>query len=349
MAKPFGSSGADSYVLWYQNGELHGSIGANLDHIDFPWTPLPNRWYDVAFTFDDCLAHVPKLYIDGSQVATATAATSTTLVYDSQAVLIGADNDGGGNLLLQFDGLIDTVRIWNSAESPTQITANLKGILPAGTCTGMLAQWTFSEETGLTTNDSSGNGNGGSLGGGTAADSPAWNSENAPSVVNHSPIGTSKTVTVLEDAAYVFKATDFGFTDPKDTPANTLLAVKKITTLPALGSLADNGVAVAVGAHVPAADITAGKLKPIPSLRRTAMATYSSFTFQVQDNGGTANGGVDTDPTPRKMSISVTPVNDAPVGTPKTVTTLEDTAYVLKVADFGFSDPKDSPANILLW
>ena len=58
----------------------------------------------------------------------------------------------------------------------------------------------------------------------------------------------------------------------------------------------------------------------------------------MQDEGGTANGGVDTDPTARTMTLDVTSVNDAPTGTSTTVTTLEDTPYVFGVADFGFSD-----------
>ena len=39
---------------------------------------------------------------------------------------------------------------------------------------------------------------------------------------------------------------------------------------------------------------------------------YASFTFQVQDNGGTANGGVDIDQSANTITINVTPVNDAP-------------------------------------
>ena len=65
----------------------------------------------------------------------------------------------------------------------------------------------------------------------------------------------------------------------------------------------------------------------------------------MQDNGGTANGGVDLDPTPNTITVNVTSVNDAPAGTDNTVTTLEDTAYVFTAADFGFTDPNDSPAN----
>src|SRR5262249_33199552 len=50
--------------------------------------------------------------------------------------------------------------------------------------------------------------------------------------VNDAPSGADKTVTTNEDTAYTFAASDFGFSDPNDSPPNTLLAVK-ITTLPA--------------------------------------------------------------------------------------------------------------------
>ena len=48
------------------------------------------------------------------------------------------------------------------------------------------------------------------------------------------------------------------------------------------------------------------------------------------------------------MTVAVTPVNDAPKGTGKTVTMLEDGTYVFAVADFGFRDTSDTPANALL-
>ena len=72
-------------------------------------------------------------------------------------------------------------------------------------------------------------------------------------------------------------------------------------------------------------------------------AGYASFTFQVQDDGGTANGGVDLDPTANTMTIDVTAVNDAPAGTNNTVTTLEDAPYIFATADFGFTDPPTRP------
>ncbi len=42
-----------------------------------------------------------------------------------------------------------------------------------------------------------------------------------------------------------------------------------------------------------AADVAAGNLVFTPAAS-THGAGYASFTFQVQDDGGTANGGVDT-------------------------------------------------------
>lgn len=188
--------------------------------------------------------------------------------------------------------------------------------------------------------------NGGTANGGIDTDPTARTMTIAVTSVNDAPSGTAKTVTTFEDVAYVFKATDFGFTDPNDVPANTLLAVK-ISTLPTAGTVTNNGFAVAIGTKVSAADIAAGKLKFVPGANKSGVA-YSSFTFQVQDNGGTTNGGIDTDATARKMTINVTAVNDAPVGSAKTVTMLEDTAYVFKVTDFGFTDPIDVPANAFL-
>ena len=56
-------------------------------------------------------------------------------------------------------------------------------------------------------------------------------------------------------------------------------------------------------------------------------APYATFTFQVRDDGGTANSGVDLDPTPNTMTVNVTSVNDAPSGANNTVTTNEDMAH----------------------
>src|SRR5207248_2140851 len=102
---------------------------------------------------------------------------------------------------------------------------------------------------------------------------------NDVTAVNDAPAGTDNTVTTLEDTAKVFTAADFGFTDPNDSPANALAAVK-ITTLPSAGSLTDNGIAVTAGQLVSVADINAGKLVFTPAANANG-AGYASFTFQV--------------------------------------------------------------------
>jgi hypothetical protein len=137
--------------------------------------------------------------------------------------------------------------------------------------------------------------------------------------MNDAPQGADKPVTTLEDTDYVFSVADFGFGDPSDTPANQLLAIK-VGTLPVAGALTANGVAVTAGQSVSAADIAASKVHFTPTANVNG-AGYASFTFQVQDDGGTANGGVDLDPTPRTVTIDVTAVDDAPVITLNTGTT----------------------------
>jgi hypothetical protein len=124
--------------------------------------------------------------------------------------------------------------------------------------------------------------------------------------VNDPPVGADNTVTTNEDTAYTFTAVDFGFSDPNDSPPNTFLAVK-ITTLPASGTLTNNNVAVNAGDFIPVANINGGLLKFTPVANEFG-TPYTSFTFQVQDNGG----GTDLDPTPNTMTINVTAINDPP-------------------------------------
>src|SRR5206468_3258735 len=166
--------------------------------------------------------------------------------------------------------------------------------------------------------------------------------------VNDAPAGTNNTITTLEDTAHTFTAAEFGFSDANDSPANALAAVE-ITTIPsgASGTLTDNGVAVTAGQFVSVADINAGLLVFTPATNANG-SPEASFTFQVQDDGGTANGGVNLDQSANTMTVNVTPVNDAPAGADKTVTTLEDTAYTFSASDFGFTDANDSPADSLL-
>src|SRR5437588_812695 len=67
------------------------------------------------------------------------------------------------------------------------------------------------------------------------------------------------------------------------------------------------------------------------------------FTFRVQDDGGTANGGVDIDPVARAFGFNIIPVNDAPQGMNNAKTIQEDTPFTFSTADFAFTDANDAP------
>ncbi|KAF5300732.1 hypothetical protein FQA39_LY19124 [Lamprigera yunnana] len=109
--------------------------------------------------------------------------------------------------------------------------------------------------------------------------------------VNDAPAGTNQSgITVAEFAAYTFSAADFGFTDPVDAAnasgTNALLAVR-ISSLPTSGTLKLAGAAVTAGQTIALASIP--QLTWTPTLGTTGTAA-ASFSFQLQDDGGTANG-----------------------------------------------------------
>ena len=158
--------------------------------------------------------------------------------------------------------------------------------------------------------------------------------------INHAPSGADGIALAFEDTTYVFSGSEFGFSDSGDSPPNQFLAVK-ISSVLLAGSFLLNGNVVSAGTFISASEIAAGHLTFAASQNENG-GSYASLTFQVQDDGGTAGGGVDLDPTPNTLSINVGRVNDAPEGTDHLVATNEDTPYVFAGADFGLTDPVDA-------
>ena len=143
-------------------------------------------------------------------------------------------------------------------------------------------------------------------------------------LVNDAPAGADALITVLEDGSKTFAATDFGFTDASDTPANALSAVI-ITTVPTSGTLKLNGTDVAVGQVIAAVDL--GSLVYAPAANANG-AGYATIGFKVQDDGSASNGGVDTSTTANTLTINVTTVNDQPGTVALSYTGLEDNGGV---------------------
>ena len=117
-----------------------------------------------------------------------------------------------------------------------------------------------------------------------------------------------------------------------------------MTTLPAAGTVRLNGTAVTAGQYVSAANIGSGLLVFHPAANGNG-TPYTSFTFQVQDNGGTANGGTDLDASPNTLTFNVTAVNDSPVSTiPGSQSTTLNTARVFSTANSNALSVGDSDA-----
>jgi hypothetical protein len=92
--------------------------------------------------------------------------------------------------------------------------------------------------------------------------------------------------------------------------------------------LALSGTPVTAGQVVPAASIGSLTWAPVANSNGVALA---SFTFQVQDDGGTANGGIDLDSSPNTITLDVTPVNDPPVAVDDSYLTGQDTPVTLSL------------------
>lgn len=119
--------------------------------------------------------------------------------------------------------------------------------------------------------------------------------------INSAPTGADATFIVNESSTFTFSAANFGFSDMNDMLLHNFLGVY-IDTLPGAGVLLLNGNAVTAGQFIAVADI--------PNLTYTAPAytfgmTMPTFNFRVKDDGGTANGGIDTDPIANTITFNI--------------------------------------------
>jgi hypothetical protein len=205
--------------------------------------------------------------------------------------------------------------------------------------------WTPAENTsgdGLATVSFTVKDDGGTANGGADQDQSANTITFNVGHVNRAPTGADATLTILEDHSYIFAASDFGFSDGSDeTVINTLHKVI-ITGFEVSGTLTLDGAEVTAGQVINATDLEKLVYTPLADGHGTGGLTLQ---FKVVDNGGTANGGVDTDPTANILTIDVTSVDDAPTGADARLTIDVADTYTFSTADFGFSDRDDNPAN----
>jgi VCBS repeat-containing protein len=151
---------------------------------------------------------------------------------------------------------------------------------------------------------------------GAAGSGPAFTSLDVTEV-SDSPSGADKVITLIEDSgAYVFTVADFGFSDV-DGDNFTFFGVNSVPFPGTLlldpdGAGPQPGAPVSSGQFIQAFQIANGQLTYIPAANGSG-ASYSNLSFQVFDDGSTANGGSNFDQSSNKITFNITPVNDAPI------------------------------------
>src|SRR5262249_54533754 len=104
-----------------------------------------------------------------------------------------------------------------------------------------------------------------------------------------------------------------------------------ITTLPPAseGTLLLSGVPVTAGQTIAVGNIPNLTFQPAANVNGLGIG---GFTFQVVDDGGTANGGQDPDQSRNPFAFNIAPVNDPPVDGDETNTVIEDTTLTVPAA-----------------
>jgi predicted Fe-Mo cluster-binding NifX family protein len=146
--------------------------------------------------------------------------------------------------------------------------------------------------------------------------------------VADAPVTTDKTLSLAEDGALTFAASDFAFSDADGDTFDSIV----ITTLPGSGSLTLNGAAVTASDVIAKADI--GKLVWTPDADANGSG-LDQLHFKVTDSTGRSSST-------QTITFDVSAVNDAPASADNTVTLDEDTSYTFARSDFAFSDVEDN-------
>ena len=131
--------------------------------------------------------------------------------------------------------------------------------------------------------------------------------------VNDAPTAADKVITINEDTPYTVTVADLGFADATDAPSPNSLLNLLVVAIPnaSEGVFTLNGAALVVNGAISAADIAAGKLIYTPAANKNGNG-LGTFSFKVQDNGGTANGGDNTSADTYTLSFDIAPVDDVP-------------------------------------
>ncbi len=131
--KTLGAGDQEGYIFYNTTSLL--VLGISSDGIDttykwVSWSPSIATWYHIAAVYDASAGSV-DFYVDGTQVGTTQTGLPTS-IFDSTADFI----IGG----IDFDGLVDDVRIWDDIRTVTEINDN-KSIELVGNEANLVGYW----------------------------------------------------------------------------------------------------------------------------------------------------------------------------------------------------------------
>lgn len=117
--------------------QLNTSVnGTASSSVKWAYTLSTSTWYHLAVVYSTT-GPTATLYVNGTSQGTGTGTPAASIYNSTATFTIGTPKQGLGNY---FDGLIDDVRIWNTARTGTEINNN-KALELDGSETGLVAYW----------------------------------------------------------------------------------------------------------------------------------------------------------------------------------------------------------------
>lgn len=142
-------SGANYFLTGYVSEDNDADITSEATGTT-NMSAYTGQWVHVAFAWNPADSG-PRIYINGVEESYSVRTDAASSMYDGGSTIrLGAIQS---TPMLFFDGRMNLWRIWSTARSQSDISANLCNVL--GSTTNLAAEWTLNN----TLNDNSGNSN----------------------------------------------------------------------------------------------------------------------------------------------------------------------------------------------
>jgi hypothetical protein len=149
--------------------------------------------------------------------------------------------------------------------------------------------------------------------------------------INEIPTSADKVVTIKEDNSHILKLSDFAFSDKDSSDVLTSIKITKLQTRGSLKYLkAKKWKKVTLNQEILKEDLEAKRLKFKPYANKYGKK-YTSFSFRVSDSK-------DYSKTSNTITYKVTPVNDIPTASSKTIALVEGSSKTVLSSHFRFRD-----------